>query len=259
MRRRLDRDEDLEILKWLTPMDYGTQQSDILKRRQAGTGQWLLDSAEYQTWLNTDKQTLFCPGIPGAGKTVLTSVIVDHLTTQFSYGLSIGMAYIYCNFQRKDEQKVDNLLASLLKQLTQSCSSLPRSVKQLYDRHYAKRTRPSLDDIAQTLQSVTAMYSRGFIIVDALDECQVYNSCRATFLSNLFHLQTKCGVNIFATSRSIPEITKKFNGSTILEIVAHDEDVRSYLDSQISQSESKFLQTYRESIKTKITKVANGM
>lgn len=255
----MDRSEDLEILKWLTPIDYGTQQSDILKRRQPGTGQWLLESAEYRTWLNTDKQTLFCPGIPGAGKTILTSIVVDHLTTQFSYNGSIGIAYVYCNFQRKEEQKIDNMLASLLKQLTQSRSSLPKSIKQLYDRHYAKRTRPSLDDIAETLQTVTAMYSRVFIIVDALDECQVYNSCRATFLSILFDFQTKCGLNIFATSRSIPEVTKRFDGSTTFEIVAHDEDVRSYLDSQISQSESKFLHTYREGIKTKITEVADGM
>jgi hypothetical protein len=202
---------------------------------------------------------LFCAGIPGAGKPILTSIIVDHLTTQFSYNGLIGIAYVYCNFQRKDEQKIDTLLASLLNQLLQSRSSLPKSIKQLYDRHYAKRTRLSLEDVAKTLQSVTAMYSKVFIIVDAFIECQAYSSCRATFVSILFDLQTKCGLNVFATSRSIPELTRKFDGSTILEIVAHDEDMRSYLDSQISQSESKFLHIYRESIKTKTTEVADGM
>ena len=29
------------------------------------------DSVKYQSWLKTSKQTLFCPGIPGAGKTIL--------------------------------------------------------------------------------------------------------------------------------------------------------------------------------------------
>ena len=62
-----DRDERLSILSWLTPTDYTTQQHDFLTRRQAGTDQWLLDSAEFRAWLETDKQTLFCPGIPGAG------------------------------------------------------------------------------------------------------------------------------------------------------------------------------------------------
>jgi hypothetical protein len=38
---------------------------------------------------------------------------------------SIGIAYIYCNFRRQDEQKIDDLLASLLKQLAESQPSLP--------------------------------------------------------------------------------------------------------------------------------------
>jgi hypothetical protein len=117
VRSKLDRKEDLEILNWLTPIDYGPQHSDFLKRRQLGTGQWLLATAEYQTWQNTDKQTLFCPGIPGAGKTILTSIVVDDLMTRFQNDLTIGIAYIYCNFRRKDEQKINDLLASLLKQL----------------------------------------------------------------------------------------------------------------------------------------------
>jgi hypothetical protein len=81
------------------------------------------------------------------------------------------MAYVYCNFQRQDEQKIDNLLASLLKQLAESKPSLPGSVKDLYDQHKDKRTRPSLEEIRGVLQSLAAMYSRVYFIVDALDEC----------------------------------------------------------------------------------------
>jgi hypothetical protein len=29
------------VLDWLTPIDYAAQQSDLISRRQAGTGQWL--------------------------------------------------------------------------------------------------------------------------------------------------------------------------------------------------------------------------
>ncbi|KAJ4855375.1 ankyrin repeats (3 copies) domain-containing protein [Trichoderma breve] len=66
--------EDIEILEWLTPVNYGLQQSDCFQRRHPGTGQWLLNSAEYQEWLHTSQQTLFCQGIPGSGKTILTSM-----------------------------------------------------------------------------------------------------------------------------------------------------------------------------------------
>jgi hypothetical protein len=259
MKVRQDDQDHQKILDWLTPVDHGPQQSDYLKRRQRGTGQWLLDSAEYQTWLNIGKRTLFCPGIPGAGKTILTSIMVDDLITRFQNDPTASIAYIYCNFRRKDKQKVDDLLASLLKQLAQGQSSLPDSVKDLYNRHKVKRTRPSLDETLRSLHSVAAMYSRVFIVVDALDECQVSDNCRSRFLSEIFNLQVKYCTNIFATSRFIPEITEKFNGSTLLEIRARDEDVRKYLDGCISQSESKFLKSYHEEIKAGITKVVDGM
>jgi hypothetical protein len=167
MRERYEKHQ--AVLDWLTPIDNAAQQQDLIGRRQAGTGQWLLNSDEFQTWLNTEKQTLFCPGIPGAGKTILTAI--NDLTKRFQNNPGTGVAYLYCNFRRKDEQKAQDLLISILKQLSEEQSSLLDSVKSLYDKHKEKRTRLSLDEISRTLQSVSGTYSRVIIIVDALDEC----------------------------------------------------------------------------------------
>jgi hypothetical protein len=255
------RDECQSILTWLTPIDYAAQQHDFVRRRQAGTGQWLLDSKEFQSWLNTDKQTLFCPGIPGAGKTILTSIVVDELTTRFSNDPTIGIAYIYCNFRRQDEQKIDNLLASLLKQLSQSQPSLPGTVKKLYNRHETKRTRPSLREVSDALQAVTGLYPRVFIIVDALDECQISDGCRQQFLLVLFNLQAKCGANLFATSRPISSIEKAFEGKPVLEIRASEGDVRRYLDGHFFRLPGFVIRSleFQEEIKTDIVKAVDGM
>src|SRR6202034_1549645 len=99
------------VLDWLTPINYAPEQNEFIHRRQAGTGQWLLDSAQYQSCLKTSKQTLFCQGIPGAGKTVLASIVIDDLNTRLQNGPSIGMAYLYCDFRRRDEQKAEDSLA----------------------------------------------------------------------------------------------------------------------------------------------------
>src|ERR1700759_771510 len=67
--RRTDQEYQI-IQSWLTSVNYGPYQSDIIARRQGGTGEWILKSHEFQEWLKQNHQTLFCPGIPGAGKTI---------------------------------------------------------------------------------------------------------------------------------------------------------------------------------------------
>ncbi|KAF2183576.1 hypothetical protein K469DRAFT_690028 [Zopfia rhizophila CBS 207.26] len=231
------------ILDWLTPVDYATQQSDFIARRQEGTGQWLLYSAEFQEWLHQSYKTLFCPGIPGAGKTMLTSIVIEHLFTKFQNDASVGIAYIYCNFRRQQEQRPADLLASLLKQLIQGRPLVPEGVRNLYGRHNVKRTRPSFDEISNVLQSVISG-STTFLIIDALDECQISDGGRRRFLSEIFNIQARTGASIFATSRFIPDIGKEFEGCQSLEIRANDEDVQRYLDTHVAAAVMCLTQSY---------------
>jgi Cdc6-like AAA superfamily ATPase len=254
-------EEHQTIVNWLTPVDYALKQSDFISQRQAKTGRWLLDSQEFQEWLKADKRTLFCPGIPGAGKTILTSIVVEELNTIFQNDGSVGIAYLYYNIQDENGQKPEDMLASLLKQLVQEQSFVPDCVKSLYNRHKDKRTRPSIDEISNTLCSVTSNYSRVFIIVDAVDECQVKNGWRKEFLTKIFNLQTNHRANLFATSRFIPEIEKQFEGSMRLEIRARKNDVQKYINEHMSRlrpfvSENPLLQ---DEIKREIVETVDGM
>jgi len=250
------------IVDWLIPIDYSAQQAYFISQRQEGTGLWLLGSYEFQTWLSESKQTLFCPGIPGAGKTIMTSIIVEHLSTRFQDDSTVGIAYLYCSYRRQREQKLADLFSSLLKQLVQQQPSTPESMKNLYERHKDKRTRPSFDEISKVLHSIIADYARTFIIIDALDECQVSDG-RREFLLEMFNLQARTGVNLLMTSRFIPEmeIQKEFKGCLSLEIRASDEDVKKYVDGHISRLPlfiSRNLDLQRE-IRTEVTRAADGM
>jgi Cdc6-like AAA superfamily ATPase len=270
LNRQQDNQERLAIFNWLTPVDYTPEQNDFINRRQAGTGQWLLDSIQFQNWLEKSGRTLFCPGFPGVGKTILTSAVVNHLNSKFQKGdvqgdgnrddSNIGIAYLYCNFRRQYEQNSEDLLASLLKQLSEGRDSIPDSVKTLHDKHKAKKTRPSIDEISKSLQSVITLYSRVFIVVDALDECQAGDS-RRRLLTELFHLEAKSGANLFATSRFIPEIEKLFCKSVSLEIRASKEDIETYLERQMRlllSFDDWSLPLQRE-IKTRISDAVDGM
>ena len=205
--------------------------------------------------------------MPGAGKTIITSIVIhyllwDEFPQTSKNNAKIGVAYLFCGYRLQQNQKPIDLLASLLKQLVQEQSSIPDGLKDLYDRHKGKRTRPELNEISKALYSVVADYSRSFIIIDALDEYQVSDrKDRKTLLSEIFKLQDMTGANIFATSRFIPDIVTEFEGkSTTLEIRAHDSDLQRYLDGHMSRL-PKFVSTVdlQEKIKTEITKAVNGM
>jgi hypothetical protein len=204
---------------------------------------------------------LFCPGIPGARKTILTLIMVDELFTRFENDGSIGIAYLYCNYRQQYKQNLEDLFASLLKQFVQEQPSIPDSVKALYNRHKYKRTRPSLDEISGVLQSIAAAYSRVFIIVNALDECQMSNGCRQRFLSGLFNLHAKYGANLFVTSRLISSIEIEFEGNSILEIRASEEDMRRYLEGHMFRLPGFVVRSLelQEEIKTSIVKAIDGM
>lgn len=253
-------DEDKKVLDWLTTVEYGPQYSDFIKRRQEGTGQWFLNSERYQTWLDAGNQTLFCPGIPGAGKTILTSILINDLETRFQDDQSIGIAYIYCNFRRQDDQTADDLFASIVKQLAYKENGLPEELKSLYKKHETKKTRPSFNELYQILGSTVATYSRIFIIIDALDECS--QDDRVRFLDEILSLQQNyLSVNIFATARPIVLIQDKFRKYPQEEILATEEDISKYLEGNMAGLPS-FVQSnilLQEEIKTAIIKSVQGM
>lgn len=249
------------ILDWLTPFDYGPQQSDFISRRQPGTGLWFLESPEYQAWLGSKGRTLFCPGIPGAGKTILTSIIVNDLFARFQNDIGIGIAYLYCNFKRRHEQRATDLILSLIKQLCQGRLLLPSSVRNLYNHHIRQRTRPSTDEISMVLKSISATYLKVYIVIDALDECPTLDGCRDTLLSEVFDLQKQETVNILATSRFIPDITDQFNGSISLDVYATKGDVKMYLENHMNLL-PRFVRrnsTMQKEIASTISDAADGM
>ncbi|KAF5637154.1 ankyrin repeat [Fusarium sp. NRRL 52700] len=227
------------ILNWLTKTDYASEQSKFKNQRQSGTANWFFEAEEFRTWIATCGQTLFCPGIPGAGKTILASVVIDHIESTSKDDLSIGLAYIYCNFQRYDLQNPDELLSILLKQLVAKLPSLPVDINSLYASHKKKEKRPERQDIFNALQNVVAQHSKVYLIVDALDEYGPSGSSRESFFSLLRELQRRHKINVLMTSRFdmriIAEIDKIFGNVIKLEILGSTEDIARLKDDIIKK------------------------
>ncbi|KAK9784357.1 putative NACHT domain-containing protein [Seiridium cardinale] len=249
------------VLDWLTTVDYTSQQHLSSSSRESETGSWFLDSIEYRNWFQGQSPLLFCPGIPGAGKTILTSAIIDDLLKELDSYDSAGICYIYCDFRHQTEQSLDGLLLSLLRQLSQHSSSLPQSVGDMYDRHQRLGSRPTTNEIFNALQRVITGFSRTFVVVDALDECATSEGTQSKLITTLLELQRNTQARILATSRPIPDITRNFQGFPWLEVRARTEDISKYIEGNIHRLKG-FVQRDTElqnEIKNSIVKFADGM
>lgn len=252
-------DKRSRMLNWLSSSNYPAQQFDLIERRESGTGRWLLESQEYRTWLTESSGTLFCPGIPGAGKTMLTAIVIDDLTFRFSSHDNIGVAYVFYGFRRTNEQDPTHVVSALLKQLVQQRSAIPAEANRLYEKHRKQNTSPLFAEALDALRSVINLFARVFILIDALDEAD--RSCYSRVSSVLLSDNARGHANFFATSRFIPGITKAFSVGTQLEIRASKHDVERYLEGQMPNlaSYSDWSPELCEEIKSTISKAVDGM
>ena len=210
-------------------------------------------------WLNQSNKTLFCPGIPGAGKTILASIVVDHLFSKFGADPSVSIACLYCNFQQQQQQRPEDLLLSILKQWLQKRAFMPANIKTLYESHIRQRSRLSRSKTLEALNFVAALYSRTILIVDALDECDNSDGNRQNFLSTILTLQGKIGTNLFMTSRPNNDIAKYFDTSLSLKIRANTDDIKSYIDGQMSLQLDILDDSLRDRIRREVLRAADGM
>ncbi|KAJ6517615.1 hypothetical protein DFH09DRAFT_1332314 [Mycena vulgaris] len=224
-----------EIIKWYSPLNFSPRQAEIINTRQPETGLWLLEDPNFKVWKSGFEQKLLCRGMPGAGKTVLVSIVVDHLQAVAAASVqNIGVAVVYLNHKERDEHSPAKLLASLWRQLVFRRPISP-TIHELYESHHEPGTRPFIKDDHAVLRSVIAEYSKVYIVVDALDEYPEKE--RDIFLGHLFSLDPT-RVNLMLTSRPHIKIEDVGSNSDLqtLEIRAMEGDIRLLVDAQISRS-----------------------
>jgi hypothetical protein len=252
-----------QTLRWLSTTNFPAQQHDIISRRENNTGQWFLESYEFQHWLQSTipSKPLFCPGIPGAGKTMMAAIAINHLCTAFTNDKNIGIAYVYCNYKEHGSQSAQGCLAALLKQLVQSRPDIAQPVQLLYSKHAGRQTRPLIEETFNTLRSICTVYLRVFIVLDALDEFTNSNNERGKLIDLLSSLEVETNIKLMMTSRFIPDIEREYQSAIKLEIRASDQDVRKYITGQLPRL-PKCIQNdngLKTEIQNKITERVDGM
>ncbi|KAF7593083.1 hypothetical protein BBP40_012100 [Aspergillus hancockii] len=241
--------EKQKFLNWLTTVTYGPQQSDLLIHRQEGMGQWLLNSDQFQLWLSREKKTIFCPGIPGAGKTFITSIVTSNFEMRFQND-NVCMAYL-------PFKAVGIITFPFAGKHKKPLESPSRETSQ------AIILRVIATFTIHSYRLSKSFYQRVLLVIDALDECRVSDGSCAEILLEIFGLLEEKGTNIFATSRFVPyimSIMSHFTSAIRLEIKPCDKDIKRFLDSQMGRMPMVMQNSdLQQNIQTEITKAANGM
>lgn len=196
-------------------MDHSSQPNTLQYEKGKGTGQWFLDTSEFQKWTSGVSQELFCPGMPGAGKTFIASLVINHIQTKFPSRSEVGLTYIYCNYRDHATQTLPALISSLIKQLAQSHQLFSSMLQTMYDSHKPNFTRPSVDELDRVLHEVAGTYERCFLIIDGVDECQEHGGIRKKLLEIVCQLPDFTSSNVLVTSRYVQSIEFFFGKSDV--------------------------------------------
>ena len=228
-------EETREILTWLSPLDFAAQQRRIFSKHEEGTAQWLLDDAKFSQWKTGQSRYLWCPGVPGAGKTVFSSIVLDHLANSFNQSEAAVLG-IYCDYKEFNQQSTAKYLASLLQQLIIQRGSLPAHIKTMYETNSKKHIAPTFPELLDLLQREMLEFSRAYIVIDALDECTELNGIRDQLLEGVLQLPESTSVLI--TSRYIPGIDIYLQDALRLDVKAHEDDLQLFVRNRLAKEKT---------------------
>ncbi|KAG4437222.1 hypothetical protein IFR05_007311 [Cadophora sp. M221] len=252
-----------DIQKWLAAPDPFTNHVANRKKRQSQTGTWLLRSKQYEHWLITPHSFLWLYGIPGSGKTVLCSTIIEQLVLYCQKMPQTAVAYFYFDFNDAGKRDFNSLIRSLITQLSTQTETTPQLLLDVYSAHQ-NGIKTAGDETHRTvLRNLLLTFHNVYIVFDALDESsdceeilQFIHTMREWDLARL---------HILTTSRQLTEIEESLNSlvtdKICLQDAAKNEDIMLYVADKLQNDKklSKWPPDIRLQIQSKLLDEEGGM
>ncbi|CEF76018.1 hypothetical protein FGSG_10569 [Fusarium graminearum PH-1] len=233
------------------------------KRFQNTSGQWILSHPLVSEWLNHSSKAdgkIYLSGIPGAGKTVLTSSLITHLNELKASAKDSGDRFTISYFYFKHDQPKKNSFVSLLLSLL---AQLVAQDESLLDHIY--HARHSMD--SQQFRSLDE--SRCFVIIDALDECPEAPKVLQWFENVIFKQDgtpgdTDFNIRLLISGQRDGILESQMSHYKMIHLdmsPGHDQDIKKYAAAMTSKIRDKFSLdlNYEQEIVSRVTSHACGM
>ena len=250
------------VLKWYKSSDPEQNHQRSRSKHEPDTAKWIFDVKEFQAWTTQNGEMIWIHGIPGAGKTILCSTIIDHMQERCRNKDKSCVLYYYFDFSDSTKQSFSSLLKSLIFQLVSRQDSEATGAEALYDK--CKETQESSEDellevLIEELKDIETTY----LFIDALDECP--EAERALFFNSFFTSSLPAVLSVLITSRKEPDIESalkdKVSHNITIQNADIDADVRIHVNNAISKDPafSKWKPTIRQEMLDAIVSGSNGM
>lgn len=230
-------DNRRKIHRWLSAPDPWLNYKKALKERQAGTGTWFTESKQYVHWKTEPDSFLWLHGIPGCGKTILSSTIIEDVFYHCHHDPTKAVVYFYFDFNDDEKQQPEKMIRSLITQLSLRYKGTSRVLAALFSSHANGERQPTSDALLTTLRQMTQEFDETFVILDALDECKEIQPL-LEYIDEI--VAWKIGkLHILATSRRENDIKESLepliNDENIIciqsELVTND--IRTYIHERL--------------------------
>ncbi len=202
------------IHQWLSAPDASTNDNRACRTRQNNTGLGFIHSDTFTRW-KTDRIMLWLHGKPGCGKSLLSSTIIEDLQGMRRMN-SVAVAYFYFDFNDIQKRKPDNMIRSLIIQLSGQCQKSPEVLEYLYSACDQGSRQPNVGNLMKTLRSIALGLSHTYVTLDALDECSDTQEL-LTWIEEINRWE-KANVHLLLTSRRHDDIEE------IIELLTRPED-----------------------------------
>lgn len=256
-----------KIREWLSPPDPSDNYRKALNLRQADTGLWFLESEQYVKWKTDTASFLWLHGIPGCGKTILSSTILQSILQYCAFDSGNVVAYFYFDFNDAHKQSPELMIRSLISQLAQHCVKIPGILEMLFSSCKNRQQEPSLYALLDALQEMIRQFPQAYIVLDALDECTNRAELMST-LESIIGWQFD-GLHLLVTSRKERDIESSLecliedSNIICLQSKLVDKDIHRYVHHRLSVD--KNLKKWQKNpdliyeIETALMKGAQGM
>ncbi|KAH6902874.1 hypothetical protein BKA70DRAFT_1404667 [Coprinopsis sp. MPI-PUGE-AT-0042] len=244
-----------KVLDFLSMVNFRSIQQTNLGKWTPGTVKWLLESSIFQFWLETQCAILWGTGMPGAGKTILASVIIKHLQAFAQASTDICVAFVYCRYT--EPMTVRDILAALVRQLLERFPHLLSVVEPLYSQHDLEGTKPTQSELIDTIRALCGCFRMAYLFIDGLDEA-LYDE-----QFDLLDTLKTVPANFFITSRPLVRLKDVLPNAEFFDIAAQNEDIQLLVSQHIDRNPNLRLvlaaDEQRERVIKKICESSHGM